>query len=50
MLARRHLIAGFAAALLKNSISPLAAAPFEWQRAAPGDAGFTCGNYADEKE
>jgi CubicO group peptidase (beta-lactamase class C family) len=40
MIGRRQLIVGSATAFLANSMRPLAAAPFEWQTAAPVDAGF----------
>src|ERR1700716_698100 len=40
MLRRRQLVMGAAATVGSAMISPLAAAPFEWLRTSPSDAGF----------
>lgn len=40
MPGRRQLVIGAAATAGSATISPLAAAPFEWQRTSPSDAGF----------
>ena len=40
MLARRQIVMG-AAATVSAMIRPLAAAPFEWRKTLPSDAGFT---------
>src|SRR6266851_7307856 len=41
MLARRQIVMGVAAAVGSAVISSLAAAPFEWLKTLPSDAGFT---------
>jgi H+/Cl- antiporter ClcA len=41
MLGRRQIVMGAAAAVGSAMNSPLAAAPFEWLRTSPSDAGFT---------
>ncbi len=41
MLARRQIVMGAAAAVGSAVISSLAAAPFEWLKTLPSDAGFT---------
>src|SRR5260370_35886790 len=40
MLARRQIVMGAAAAVGSAMIRPLAAAPFEWRKILPSDAGF----------
>jgi CubicO group peptidase (beta-lactamase class C family) len=40
MLARRQFVMGAAAAVGSAMFSPLAAAPFEWRKILPSDAGF----------
>jgi hypothetical protein len=40
MLARRQIVMGAAAAVGSAMIRPLAAAPFEWRKISPSDAGF----------
>jgi len=41
MLTRRQVIAGVAAMTGNAVMSPLSAAPFEWRKTSPADAGFT---------
>lgn len=41
MLARRQMLMGAAAIIGSATISPLAAAPFEWRKTSSSDAGFT---------
>jgi hypothetical protein len=41
MLARRQIVMRAAAAVGSAMIRPLAAAPFEWRKTLPSDAGFT---------
>jgi hypothetical protein len=41
MLARRQIVMGAAAAVGSAMIRRLAAAPFEWRKTLPSDAGFT---------
>jgi hypothetical protein len=40
MLGRRQIVIGAAATVGSAMIGPLAAAPFEWLRTSPPDAGF----------
>jgi CubicO group peptidase (beta-lactamase class C family) len=40
MLARRQIVMGAAATVGSAMIRPLAAAPFEWRKTSPSDAGF----------
>jgi CubicO group peptidase (beta-lactamase class C family) len=40
-LSRRSFLAGAGAVLMSPYADPLAAAPYEWQKAAPADTGFT---------
>ena len=40
MLARRQIVMGAAAAIGSAMVGPLAAAPFEWRKISPADAGF----------
>jgi hypothetical protein len=40
MLARRQIVMGAAAAVGSAMIHPLTAAPFEWRKISPSDAGF----------
>ena len=40
MLGRRQMMIGAAATAGSAIMSPLGAAPFEWQRTSPADAGF----------
>lgn len=39
-LSRRRLLLGMGAALMASPTTRLASAPFEWERVAPGEAGF----------
>jgi hypothetical protein len=42
MLVRRQIVMGAAAVAVGSAmIRPLAAAPFEWRKTLPSDAGFT---------
>src|SRR5215510_10054483 len=40
MLSRRHVLAGMGATLMGSPPTQLAAAPFDWPRATPAEAGF----------